>query len=907
MSVAKNQLFVHKTVVIILAAGKGTRMGNEETAKVCFEIDGEPAINRIISIFKRVGFQNFVLVVGTRSEQVMQTVSQKHKGIVFVFQNPQMGTGHAAMCAGEVLESLGHSDLVLLCMGDKYLEIEAIEILVEGFIRKQADLALLTLPYKPNSKSQYARVIGDESGGLYGIVEHIDLMRLSIIESLTKLIKKNKTFEKKKILEVINEYLPNKSKQKKVIPELLRYLEGTSNFDIKSFKKQLVSDTYKISISGKNMSVQEINKCTLGINPSLYLSKSEAFYSGLKLLDNHNVQKEYYLTDIISHLNLQCDEDGGSLYRLAAVNASDPNIVQGFNAPDELLAIQDYFRRKKEKKLKQSARHSSRITLKENQYRKVSNWLILLEKNENYIHQWMVKIYGDHPELHKQIRKNLIKVLKCYGDKFGTEQKVLIVRAPARVNLMGRHVDHRGGFNNFLAIHRETFIVAGVRNDDNVIAVNIEPGRFKDVEFNISELIGHFAWSDWINFIESSWVRGLLRSSVGDWGNYIKAAVLRLQNKYQDIKLSGLNIALSGNIPQAAGLSSSSSIVVAMLQGAIALNGLELNAQQFVDMCGEGEWFVGSRGGAGDHAAIYLGERGKIAHVGYLPFQIYKMIDAPSNYQVIIANSQIKAAKSGNAKNTFNQKVCSFNLGLELLKIRIPFIKENVEYLRDIAPDNLGCLTSDIYKWLKKIPQYMTRTDFRQMLPGKYSDVIDLNFSTHKDPKIYNVRGVLFFGIAEIIRSKISVELLEKGKMKQFGVLMQISHDGDRVSARNDQGKYISFKDSYDDICLNQLIDDLASENPEKVLNAQLYMQPGGYGCSTQEIDRMIDISKDVQGVIGAQIAGAGLGGCIMILSKKESINDVSEALKKHYYDPIGLEPEIINCFTVEGSGLVEF
>jgi galactokinase len=193
------------------------------------------------------------------------------------------------------------------------------------------------------------------------------------------------------------------------------------------------------------------------------------------------------------------------------------------------------------------------------------------------------------------------------------------------------------------------------------------------------------------------------------------------------------------------------------------------------------------------------------------------------------------------------------------------------------------------------------------MLPGKYSDLIDLNFSTHKDPKIYNVRGVLLFGIAEIIRSKRSVELLEKGKMKQFGGLMQISHDGDRVSARNDHGKYISFKDSYNDNCLNKIIDDLTSENPEKVLNAQLYMQPGEYGCSTKEIDRMVDICKDVPGVIGAQIAGAGLGGCIMILSKKENVNDVSDALKKHYYGPTELEPEIINCYTVEGSGLVEF
>ncbi len=907
MENGQNKLLVNKAVVIILAAGKGTRMGNNEMPKVCFEIDGKPAINRTLSTFKSVGFRNFIIVVGDRSEQVMQTVSKEHKGISYIYQNPQLGTGHAAMLAGEVLENLGYNDPVLICMGDKYIESEAIEMLVEGFIRKQADFALLTLPYKPDSVSPEARVIGDENYALSGIVEHVDMMRLSIVDSLGDLIKTNKNPEKKKIFEIINKHLPNYKKQKKAIPELLKYLENEDRVDATILKKLLVSDKYKIILSGKNRSVDELNTGTLGINPSLYLSKSDAFYTGLKLLDNNNAQQEYYFTDMINHLNNQRTHNGDPFYRLTAVKATEVTIIQGFNAPDELLSIQDFVRRKKESRLKVNTRHNSRISLNKNQYRKVSEWLRLLDKNEKNIHNWMLKIYGDHPELHQLKRRDLIKVLKCYGKRFGDEEKVLIIRAPGRVNLMGRHVDHRGGFTNFLAIHKETFIVAGERNDDNVIAVNTVPHIFKSVKFNISELIGNFAWSDWINFIESSWVRGLLRSSAGDWGNYIKAAVLRLQNKYQDLKISGLNIALSGDIPQAAGLSSSSSIVVATLQAAIALNGLDLDAQQFVDMCGEGEWFVGSRGGAGDHAAIYLGERGKVAHVGYLPFQVYKMIDAPPDYQVIIANSQIKAAKSANAKDTFNQKVCSFNLGLEILKIRIPFIKENVEYLRDITPDNLGCLTSDIYKWLMKVPQYMTRTDFRRMLPGKYSDLIDLNFSSHKEPKFYNVRGVLLFGIAEIIRSKLSVEILNNGKMEEFGGLMAISHDGDRVVTKNDQGEYVLLKDPYDDNYLNKLIDDLASENPEKVLKAQLYMQKGGYTCSTPEIDRMVDIAREVPGVVGAQIAGAGLGGCVMILAKKEMVNDVAKALKKYYYKPNGFKPEIINCFTVEGSGLAEF
>ena len=170
---------------------------------------------------------------------------------------------------------------------------------------------------------------------------------------------------------------------------------------------------------------------------------------------------------------------------------------------------------------------------------------------------------------------------------------------------MGRHVDHRGGMSNFLAIDRETIAVVGLRDDQNVSAVNTAPDQFPPVEFNISEMIGRFAWSDWINFVNSNWVRNMLYAAPGDWGHYIRAAVLRLQHRFQDVKIRGVNLALCGNVPMAAGLGSSSTIVVATLQAALALNGFELSSQQFIDLCGEGEWFVGSPTGAADHAAIY--------------------------------------------------------------------------------------------------------------------------------------------------------------------------------------------------------------------------------------------------------------------------------------------------------------
>ena len=189
---------------------------------------------------------------------------------------------------------------------------------------------------------------------------------------MNQLFKTKTKPERKKIIEIINKYLPIETKQKKAIPELLKYLKDNNNFDHKSFKKKLESDIYKIYLAGKGRTSQEIKKWTLGVNPSLYLSNSEAFYTGLKLLDNNNAQKEYYFTDIVGHLLMQRDNKDQSRYRMTAVNAEDPSVIQGFNAPDELLAIQDFVRRKKENKLKKSAKKDNGLALSKKQYRRVS-------------------------------------------------------------------------------------------------------------------------------------------------------------------------------------------------------------------------------------------------------------------------------------------------------------------------------------------------------------------------------------------------------------------------------------------------------------------------------------------------------------------------------------------------------
>ncbi len=905
-SIKKNTRGVtSQTVVVILAAGKGSRMGRGDLAKVCFEIDGVAAINRTIRTFRKLGFESFMLVVGSQAEQVMSTVNAEHSGVMYVYQCPQLGTGHAAMVAAEALASMGHQGHILVTMGDKFIEPQAIESLRDGFIRQNPDLALLSIPRTKATESSGGRIFIDGSGQALDIIETTDLARQAISDELKKQLLKAKYITAADIAKVINKHIPSEKKQNTAVPELLELVRSGKNAAKASVMPIIENGKYSIRIGGKAYSAAEIEKVCKCVNPSLYYAKAEAFYQGINMLTNDNAQGEYYLTDIVKHLSSAANAAKMN-YKVRVVQIENPLWIQGFNSPDELLQIQDYVRGgKKDAAVKRAKAAKAPLSAKE--YCTAKEWIAKIKSGSPSYLRWQQTIYGNHPELHTSKTADFLNVLECYGRKFGFDQKVCIVRAPGRVNLMGRHVDHRGGYNNFLAIHRETIAVAGRRDDDRVEAVNVEPKSFLPVEFSISELIGNFGWTDWINFVNSDRVRSMLRSSAGDWGNYIKAAMLRLQHHYQDFKIDGLNLAVYGDIPIAAGLSSSSSIVVATLEAGIALNNLELTAQQFVDLCGQGEWFVGSRGGSGDHAAIYLGQKSKITQVGYLPFRIEKVIDAPADCQVVIANSHIKAAKSGHARDQFNAKIAAYNLGLALLKQRCPEFRDMLEYVRDIDPQKLGITPSGAYKMLAKVPQFATRQEIEAALSREHGELLATNFATHQDPGVYPLRGVLLFGAAEVARSRVCTELIGSGQLERFGQLMKISHDGDRVSSRDAAGKYTDLNDACTDAYLKALADDLASEDPQRVLNAQMYMQPGSYACSTPQIDRMVDIVCDVPGVVGAQIAGAGLGGCIMILAKKDAVETMEKKLIKEYYRPEKLKPAIIPCTTTQGASVANF
>ena len=113
--------------VIILAAGKGTRM-KSDLHKVLHPIAGRAMLDHLLGVVDRLDPAHKIVVVGSGREQVERVVSAR--GGDTVVQEPQLGTGHAVAQAGAVLN--GFEGDVLILYGDTPLvEAETMSHMLE--------------------------------------------------------------------------------------------------------------------------------------------------------------------------------------------------------------------------------------------------------------------------------------------------------------------------------------------------------------------------------------------------------------------------------------------------------------------------------------------------------------------------------------------------------------------------------------------------------------------------------------------------------------------------------------------------------------------------------------------------------------------------------------------------------
>ncbi len=890
--------------VIVLAGGRGTRMRSAERHKVCFPIDGRPAINRALDAYREVGIQQPIIVVGVMASQVMDTVSAEHEGAVYVYQAEQLGTGHAARLGARVAANLAADESVLLVAGDRLIEPFALENLFRLFADQDCDLAFMV--GRRRGGSEQGRVLLAADGAVLGCAEMRDVRQRRALGRLRALAEAGTPPGREQARALLTAEMDS-SCATVAYGELWEWLAGDgAEPSARDYVERIPLRLTQFRFAGPDGSVQARTPDELeqseAVNVSVYLAKADALREALEQLDRDNAQREEYLSDIIN-LIARGKRPDGRPRTVRALRITNPRHVLGFNNPAELLEIEEYYQEKKRARLAPAMAEGEG-------FRPVSRWMDAVPKaasgagqGEEALRREMLASYGDDPGILSERAAAYQVLLSRAAEALGKDAVVFLVRAPGRVNILGRHIDHQGGNCNLMAIDREILMAVHPRSDDQVYLVNADSEPFEARHFSIADLLAGLPWDDWMSVVNSAQVLEMVRAAQGDWSQYVQAAILRLQHKFRSLRLRGMDIVVNGNIPIGAGLSSSSALVVAAAEATVAANALEVHPAQFVDLCGEGEWYVGTRGGSADHAAVKFGQRGKVARVRFFPFGVERMVDFPADHRLVLCNSLTQARKAAGARDTFNQRVACYRLGVALIRQRYVQYAPLVEHLRDVNTRRLGVPLAWIYRILLSLPERASRAEVRAALPA---GTLDPLLATHADSdEGYPIRGVVLFGLAECERSRVGVDLLGDGQVAEFGRLMCVSHDGDRVVRHDAAGLPTPYQAPVSNGYLLDQISALESGDPQRVLAAQLQEQPGSYRCSTPEIDWMVDIALDVPGVAGAQLAGAGLGGCMMVLVHRNAVLELGRRMAAGYYAPRGLEPAISVCTPISGSGVL--
>lgn len=377
------------------------------------------------------------------------------------------------------------------------------------------------------------------------------------------------------------------------------------------------------------------------------------------------------------------------------------------------------------------------------------------------------------------------QVAELYQKMHKTEP--LLVRSPGRVNIIGEHTDYNLGPVLPAAINKYIYLAIGARTDDEL---NIYAADYSD-QFSAS-----------LAKLEPAWKL---------WPNYLLGVVNEILKTGKT--LSGVNIVFGGDIPLAAGLSSSAAITCATAFAVNKLFDLGYSKLELAKIAQAAEHnYVGVHCGLMDQFASLFGKEGHLIKLNcdtekyhYIPF-------TATDFKIVLFDTGVKHHLVSSA---YNERRDQCQNGVELVKKHIP----EVNGLPDITEDML-------LKYVKPISEVV----YKRCL----------------------------YVIQEISRLEKVCNDLEREDFKSVGKHLFETHEG-----------------------LKSL-----------------------YEVSCDECDFLVETTKEIPGVLGSRMMGAGFGGCTINFIDSEITDEIIEKVKGDYRQRFNRELKVY--LTSIGNGTEE-
>jgi len=311
-------------------------------------------------------------------------------------------------------------------------------------------------------------------------------------------------------------------------------------------------------------------------------------------------------------------------------------------------------------------------------------------------------------------------VVAAFRERFGA-RPTHVSRAPGRVNLIGEHIDYNGLPVFPMAIQREVRLALRPR-DDGMVVLHTQNREFPNVEFEI--------------------LPGIPAGPAGHWGNYVKASANELARRFAIWR--GFDGVLDSDIPVAVGLSSSSAVVTAVGLALAHINEVPVEERAFADLLADAEPYTGTRGGGMDQAISLAARVGCAAKLTFNPLRI-QHVPVPEEWSFVVADTGVRAEKSGPAQRTYNLR------------------------------------RSECEEALSQLVQEVVRSNLARTTPASYADLLRLLGAERLLTLGQEVLPVSLFRrlrhvVTEAGRVEEAVDRLRSADLAGFGTLMDGSH-----------------------------------------------------------------------------------------------------------------------------------
>ena len=414
-------------------------------------------------------------------------------------------------------------------------------------------------------------------------------------------------------------------------------------------------------------------------------------------------------------------------------------------------------------------------------------------------------------------------------------------RAPGRVNIIGEHIDYSGYPVLPMALERDTVMAVKVCSEDRVFLKNCQKTKFPEQELGL--------WPD--------------MKEEHLWSNYFVAGYKAAAGLFEVKK--GMKVMVQGDLPQAAGLSSSASITVCSALATLYANeGKRKSFKEFLpenhpraqDMLADyyiasdkitkndlaervtvQERLVGLACGGMDQAISILAEPGSASLIEFNPLRVHS-VPLPEDCTFIVANSLTPSAKVLTLPFRYNKRVVECRLAIALI-CKHRNIETKPKTLKEVQ-ELIGSLDEAISATNEAILQETYRTEELVQLLGPLEGIVkDVQYSDLVLEKNFEFRPKLralhcFNEVKRVFEFRETC--LRGADPVRLGELMNESHESCKAL----------------------------------------------YECSSEELDRLVGMARQ-GGALGARLTGAGWGGCCVILVRNQDIEHLLRRLQVFY------------------------